>query len=253
MRTFCLTKTRVKDRQESSTDVRPPLRKGSRRSGSFWLLCGCFLYILVSLEEKWPVVSPLAQTPVLVRSPAPAVLLWESSALSAFSPLTASAVALPECKHATLNTISIWKIYSWPCQGTDVQLINHCKGSGFKWHTLIWPNMFSILAFANAEICITNIQTSADCLFGPSCGSRVDVSDQTAVSNAACPGWLDVLASVPMAGDLPALWAVSLSLPWLPSASSQSPRDPAESDWKRSYVHPLVRGHARVASSSCAE
>lgn len=92
------------------------------------------------------------------------------------------------------------------------------------------------------------LQTSRHLLtgfIGPSCGSRVDVSDQTAVSKAACPGWLDVLASAPMAGDLPSLWAVSLSLPWLPSVSSQSPRDPAESDWKRSYVHPLIRGHTQ--------
>lgn len=64
-----------------------------------WLF---FLYILVSLEEKWPVVSPLVHTPVLVRSPAPVVRLWESSALSAFSPLTTSDAALPECK--TCNT-----------------------------------------------------------------------------------------------------------------------------------------------------
>lgn len=61
---------------------------------------------------------------------------------------------------------------------------------------IIWPHMFQSWHSPKLQTFIANIHTSAGCFLGPSCASWVGVSDQTAVSNAVCRGWLKVSASV---------------------------------------------------------
>lgn len=68
------------------------------------------LYILVSLGENWSVVAPLVQTLVFEGLPAP-VLFLVVLAPSAFSLPTLSAVALPGCKHVSLNIVSFHPKY----------------------------------------------------------------------------------------------------------------------------------------------
>lgn len=91
--------------------------------------------------------------------------------------------------HQPSSKISMW----WPVSGQHIWKNNHDTELYLQripictkktWHSPMLQTR------------VTNTQTSAGCFLGPSRGSRVGVSDQTAVSNAVCPGWLAVSASV---------------------------------------------------------
>lgn len=73
------------------------------------------LYILESLEGKWPLVAPLVQDLVFVGSLAPVVLFWKSLALSAVAPPTTTAVALPGCTHESY-VMTPFKVTTWKRQ-----------------------------------------------------------------------------------------------------------------------------------------